>query len=126
MVAFPFNPRDLQRMLKRMGITIEEINAERVRIELADGKVLEVSEPQAVMIIKSRGQSPMLYVVGELREVEAAMAEPAGGEEPFTEEDVALVAEQAGVSMEEARKALEETGGDIAEAILRLQERKSG
>ena len=36
MVAFPFNPRDLQRMLKRMGISIEEINASRVTIELAD------------------------------------------------------------------------------------------
>ncbi len=125
MVAFPFNPRDLQRMLKRMGITIEELSALRVTIELAEGKVLEISEPQAVMVIRSRGQPPMLYVIGEPKEVEVKPAE-AKEEAPFTEEDVALVAEQTGVSMEEARRALEETGGDIAEAILRLQEKKAG
>jgi len=41
-----------------------------------------------------------------------------------TEEDVKLVAEQAGVSLEEAQRALEETGGDLAQAIILLQARK--
>lgn len=35
-------------------------------------------------------------------------------------EDIELVAQQAGVSEEEAKKALEETGGEPAEAIIRL------
>jgi len=38
---------------------------------------------------------------------------------------VRFVAEKAGVSLEEARRALEESGGDIAAAILRLTEKGS-
>jgi len=37
------------------------------------------------------------------------------------EEDIRLVADQTGKSVEEARKALEETEGDLAKAILLLQ-----
>jgi nascent polypeptide-associated complex subunit alpha len=39
------------------------------------------------------------------------------------EEDVLLVAQQANVSMEKARTALERSGGDLAQAILMLQTR---
>ncbi len=39
------------------------------------------------------------------------------------EEDVKLVAEKAGVSEDEARKALVECGGEPAEAIIRLMRR---
>ena len=113
-----FNPRDLRRMMKKMGISLEELKAVRVVVELEDGSRLVVEEPQA-MVMKARGQPPVLYVSGEMRREEPSKGEE--GEAPaFTEEDVALVAEQAGVSLEEARRALEETGGDIAEAILRL------
>ncbi|MEM3475810.1 MAG: nascent polypeptide-associated complex protein, partial [Candidatus Bathyarchaeia archaeon] len=35
-----------------------------------------------------------------------------------------LVAEQASVSLEEAKKALEAAGGDLAQAILSLKEKK--
>ena len=38
-----------------------------------------------------------------------------------SEEDVKLVADQTGKSIEEARKALEECEGDLAKAILLLQ-----
>lgn len=123
-MALPINPRDLERMLKRLGITMESLEATRVTLELAGGRILEINEPKAVMLIRPKGQPPILYVIGELKE---AASKPVTGETAgFTEEDVALVAEQAGVTMEEARKVLAETGGDIAEAILKLQERKSG
>jgi nascent polypeptide-associated complex subunit alpha len=39
----------------------------------------------------------------------------------LSEEDVKLVADQTGKSVEEARKALEECEGDLAKAILLLQ-----
>ncbi len=39
------------------------------------------------------------------------------------EEDILLVAQQANVSMEKARAALEATEGDLAQAILNLQTR---
>jgi len=40
--------------------------------------------------------------------------------EEIKEEDIKLVIEQTGKSEEEAIKALEETNGDIAEAIMKL------
>ncbi len=119
MALFGFNPRDLERTLRRMGIKMETLRAERVEILLEDGSKLVAEAPQ-VLLIRAKGQPPMTYVIGELRRVEPEEA-GGGGEAPFTEEDVRLVAEQAGVSLEEARRALEETGGDIAEAILRLR-----
>lgn len=112
------SPRDLQKTMKRLGIKLEEVNAVKVTIELDTGEQLLVEDPQ-VMIMKAKGQPPMLYITGEIKKVEKKEEEE---KPPFTEEDVTLVAEQAGVSLEEARKALEETGGDIAEAILKLQQ----
>jgi nascent polypeptide-associated complex subunit alpha len=41
-------------------------------------------------------------------------------EPQIPEEDVLLVAQQAGVSMERAKAALEDAGGDLARAILML------
>lgn len=43
-------------------------------------------------------------------------------EPQLSEDDVKLVMEQAGVGREAAEKALKETNGDIAEAILKLKE----
>ena len=42
-------------------------------------------------------------------------------EEGIPEEDIKIVAEQAKVSEKEAEKALKESNGDIAEAILKLK-----
>jgi len=117
------NPRDLKKAMKRLGIKMEEVQAVRVVIELENGSRLVVEEPQ-VLVMRARGQPPMIYVVGEPVE-EKPVGAGKGGEESgieISEEDIALVAEQAGVSLEEARRALEEAGGDIAEAILRLQQ----
>ncbi len=116
------NPRDLRKAMKRLGIKVEEVQAVRVVIELEGGSRLVVEDPQ-VMVMRARGQPPMIYVVGEPVEEKPVEAGESGGEGgvEISEEDVALVAEQAGVSLEEARRALEEAGGDIAEAILRLQ-----
>lgn len=118
---FAFNPRDLQRMLKRMGVRVEPLNVEMAELTLDDGSKLVFRAPQA-MVITARGQPPMVYLVGEFEKVEAGAE---GGVE-VSEEDVRLVAEQAGVSLEEARRALIEAGGDLAEAILRLREGRTG
>ncbi len=112
------NPRDLRRALKRMGIQMEDVNAISVNIELNDGSKLYVESPQ-VIIIRAKGQPPMIYVIGDIRKIEAEEVQV------VSDEDVRLVMEQTGVSFEEAKKALEETGGDIAAAILRIQEMKS-
>jgi len=110
------NPRELRRMLKRMGIEAEELEATRVTIEAKDSLYV-VDSPQ-VIIVRGRGQPTMIYVVGEPREVK----QQAAAQQPqVSEEDVKLVAEQAGVDVETARRALIEANGDIAEAILKLK-----
>ena len=117
---FPgFNPRELQRMLKRMGVKMETLEAERVEVKLKDGSSMVFEGPQVIMM-SMRGQPPMVYIVGEYRLEEASATEAEAGVE-VSDEDVRLVAEQAGVSLEEARRALAEAKGDIAEAILRLK-----
>ncbi|MEM1620211.1 MAG: nascent polypeptide-associated complex protein [Fervidicoccaceae archaeon] len=116
------SPRDLRRAMRRLGINVEVDqveDAERVIVERSSGKALVVERP-AVAVLKMQGQT-VIYVTGEVREVEQPKAE----EVPeVREEDVQLVANEAGVSLEEARAALESTGGDIARAIILLESRK--
>ncbi|MEM3030367.1 MAG: nascent polypeptide-associated complex protein [Candidatus Micrarchaeia archaeon] len=101
------NPKQMQRLLQQMGIKSEEIKAKRVVIEGEEGEIV-VSEPH-VVLIEMQGQKSF--------QVTGRVEEKKGG----SEEDAKLVAQQAGVGLEEARKALEEEGGDIAAAILKLK-----
>ncbi len=125
MPRFALSPRDLQRLLKRMGLPTqaEEVKAERVVIELEDGKRLVAEAPQVLVLRLPTGVF-INVMASELAEEEAA--EQAATSIEVSEEDVRIVAEQAGVSPEEARRALIEAKGDIAEAILRLMEKKQG
>lgn len=93
-------------MMKQLGIKNEEINASKVIIE-ADGKKLVFENPQ-VQLMVMQGQKTYT-IIGNPKE-----------ESEVPQEDIDMVAEQAKVSKEKARKALEENGGDIAEAISSL------
>jgi len=111
------NPKQMQKMLKRMGIKVDEIEAQRVVIEGVDKDII-IENPQ-VMLTKMPNQE-MFQISGDVTEVdkdEAAEAEP-----EITDEDIAMVSEQAGVGKQRAEEALLETRGDIAEAILKLKE----
>jgi nascent polypeptide-associated complex subunit alpha len=117
---FGGRPEEMARILRRLGVSIEEVNAVKVTIELGDGTLMVVEPPEAVLLVKSRDQPPVFMVVGSHR-----VERRGRGEARFSEDDVRFVAEKAGVSLEEARRALEESGGDIAAAILRLTEKGS-
>jgi len=108
------------QMMKRMGLKMEEVpNALEVIIRTAD-KVIKVSNPS---VTKYELQGQTFFQVAGTVEESAESAESAGERPPIQlpEEDVLLVAQQAGVSPEEARKALEATGGDLAQAIVLLK-----
>jgi len=103
------DPKNMQKMMKQMGIKSNEIDSTKVTIELKDGGRLVVFEPQVIQI-EMQGQKT-LQVSGKVSE-----------EQEAGEDDIKMVMESAGCSREEAINALKETNGDIAEAILKLKE----
>lgn len=105
------NPAKMKGMMKQLGINQEEIEAEEVTIKKSDGSKITIENP-SVQKITMQGQSSF-QVAGEIKEESA---------EKFTEDDVKLVAEKTSSSHAEAKSALEETDGDIAEAIMKLSE----
>jgi nascent polypeptide-associated complex subunit alpha len=109
------NPREAKRMMQRMGLNMETMaDVEQVIIKTS-GKEIAIEEPE-VAVLEMQGQKVFQITGGKISEKQAepkALAVP--------EEDVKLVADQTGKSLEEARIALEECGGDLAKAILLLQ-----
>jgi len=108
------NPKKMQGMMKQLGIAQEEIEAERVIIEKADGKII-INNPRVVKI-KMQGQESF-QITGE---VSVSEGDEEGGGVGVSEEDIKQVSEKTGKSEDEARKALEDSNGDLAEAILAL------
>ncbi len=114
-----FRPKDLEKMLRSMGVKVRTLDAEEVMIKLRDGTALRIRDPQ-VSVTKVGGEE-IYQVMGRVEVISSVEEEQGSGYEP-SEEDIALVASQAGVDREAARKALIEAEGDLAEAILRLTE----
>ena len=114
------SPRQTKRMMQRMGLSMEEMPDVEAVIFKTKGKDVVVENPQ-VSILDMQGQKIFQVVGARITEREREGIEKA--EITILEEDVRLVADQSGKSMEEAKKALEETKGDLAKAILLLQSR---
>ncbi len=106
----PLNPKQMKKMMKQMGIDMDEIEAEEVIIRTKSEEL--IFKNPTVTKISAKGVESF-QIVGSYEVVERI---------EISEEDVKLVAEQAGVSLEEARKALIESKGDIAEALIKLTE----
>lgn len=101
--------RQMEKMMKKMGIQQETIDAEEVIIKGKEKEII-VSSPQ-VTKIKMQGQETF-QIVGEVSERK---------KEAFSEEDVKMIMEQTGASEEKVKETLKETN-DIAEAIMKLKE----
>lgn len=101
------NPRQMQKAMQKMGIKQEEIEADEVIIKQGAENLI-IKNPQ-VTKVNMMGQETF-QIVGEITKENAGPSE----------EDIKTVMEQASVSAEEAKKALVESNGDLAEAILKL------
>jgi nascent polypeptide-associated complex subunit alpha len=68
-----------------------------------------------------------MYQIAGGREIEGKTSTEISSQEivplEIPEEDILLVAQQANVSIDVARKALEDSEGDLAQAIIKLQTR---
>ena len=104
------NPRQMAKMMKRLGINVKEIeNVKKVIIQ-TDTKE-NVFDDAEVTLMDAQGQKT--YQIVGTPKVQ-------GKKEEIPKEDIDLIVEQTGKTAEEAKKALKETNGDIAEAILKL------
>ena len=108
------SPREARRMMRRMGVGMSEVPDVQEVILRTSTKEIIVENPE-VAVLDLQGQR-IFQVTGE-RVTEKALEKGL----KIPEEDVRLVADQTGKSMEEAKNALEETEGDLAKAILLLQ-----
>lgn len=129
------NPKQLNQMMKQLGIQVEDVDdVEEVIIRTAEKDI--VIREASVTIMTAQG-TQTFQIVGNATEVpraggaasasgaassDSAPAPAAASSAKFTEEDVRLVADQARVSLEKARAALEAADGEPAEAILKLTE----
>ncbi len=117
--------RKERRMLRRLGLpsgfNVQPLEGVvNVSIEFED-KILKLENVE-VTVVEVGGQKIFQVIPGNIQEIEKEKEAP---QEPeLNPADIQLVASQAGVSLEEAEKALRECNGDLAKAILLLQSRK--
>ena len=109
------SPRAARRMMQKMGMEVEEIrDATQVTIRTPNKEII-IDAPE-VSVTKMQNQKIFQIMGGVVTEKNIV-------KDLILEEDVKLVAQQASVSIDAARKALEDTKGDLAQAILLLAQR---
>lgn len=101
--------------MQRMGMNMTPVEDVQQVIIKTSSKDIVVDDPE-VAILEVQGQKIFQVVGGKVSERVSERKAPT-----VPEEDARLVADQTGKSLEEARRALEESGGDLAKAILILQ-----
>ena len=103
------DPKKMQSMLKKMGMKMDNIPATQVIIKTDSGDIT-IADPQ---VIKTSMQGQVVFQVsGSVKE------------QKFSDEDIKLVMDQSGVKDEDVvKQVLQETSGDIVEAIMKLKEK---
>ncbi|MEM2122769.1 MAG: nascent polypeptide-associated complex protein, partial [Candidatus Bathyarchaeia archaeon] len=110
-----FRGRDAARLMKRMGVELESLEGVEEVLIKHPSRSIVIRKPE-VSVMKVGGQR-IFQITGEVSEAPVEIPE-------FDEEDIGIVAEQSGATLEEAREALRLAGGDLAKAILNLKSRR--
>ena len=104
--------REMRRMMDKMGLDMKEIpNVQEVIIK-TDKKEIIISKPS---VTEMKAQDNSIFTVTSDSYEEMELEVPV-----FSDDDIQLVSQQAGVDEEKAKNALEEAKGDLARAILLL------
>ena len=106
------NSRQAQKMMRKMGIQQQDIEATEVIIKTPE-KDLVIKNPQ-VAKVNMMGQETF-QIVGQVEE-KAIETEP-----ELNEEDIKTVMEQTGVDETKAKEAIQQNSGDLAAAIMELK-----
>ncbi len=110
------DPKMMKQAMKKLGIKQEELNVKNIIFNL-EGEQYLFENPEVVMIDMKGVKT--FQITGEYKKI------PLEEKIEINEEDIKTVVEQTNTTYETAKKILEETKGDIAEAILKLQEEKN-
>jgi len=102
------NPKQMQQMMRKLGVKQEGIDASEVIIKCKD-KQIRVINPVVNKVTMTGEES--LHITGKFIEENL---------DSFSQGDINTVMGQTDCTEEEAKEALEETG-DLAEAILKLK-----
>jgi len=112
MMPGKINPRQMNQMMRRLGISVKNIdNVEKIIIQ-TDSKEYIFKDAE-VSVMEAQGQKTYQIIGNPIIKERS---------EDTLKEDIKLVMDQTGKSEEKAKKALKETNGDIAEAILKLSQ----
>lgn len=107
------NPRQMQQAMRKMGLQQEELDVSQVIFRMSD-KELVIDNPQVSKINMMGQESFQVVGVVEERSLDASPE--------IFEEDIQTIIDQTGCSKEKAEKALDENKGDLAAAIMSLQD----
>lgn len=105
------NPRQLKQMMRQMGMSQEDIEASKVIIKTASKDI--IIENPSIQKVTMQGQTTF-QVAGDYTE------QIATAKIVISQDDIETVVSQANVSKEQAKIALENANGDLAQAIVDL------
>ena len=106
------NPRQMNQMMRKLGISVKNIdNVEKIIIQ-TDSKEYIFKDAE-VTVMDAKGQKTYQITGNPIIRDRS---------DDTLKEDIKLVMDQTSKSEEEAKKALEDSNGDIAEAILKLSQ----
>ncbi len=105
------NPRKMQQMMKQLGMQQVDIPATEVIIKTAEKEIV-ITNP-SVAKVNMMGQENF-QISGEVHERELDTTPE------ISDDDIKTVMEQANVDEATARKSIEDSNGDLAEAIMKL------
>jgi len=101
------NPKQLEGMLKQLGMKMDNISATQVVIKTDSGDII-INDPQ---VVKTTMKGQIVYQVSGNAD-----------EATFSEDDVKLVMDQTGIKdKRKVEKALKESKGEVVEAIMKLK-----
>lgn len=116
--------RELKRIIGKFGVNTKEVEDVKEVILKTSTKEVIIQNP-VVTLFEVQGQK-IFQIFGEKIEekIISKELELLKEDEKISDEDVLLVAQQANVDFEEAKAALKECKGDLAQAILILASKK--
>lgn len=116
---FPgMDKRAMEAAMRKLGVQQRQLEAEEVVIRLKTGSEIVVSNP-SVTKVTMMGQENF-QISGEYLERQAQPSQ----QQLFNDEDTKTVAGQTGCSDAEAKVALAKVNGDLAAAILFINEKR--